>query len=89
MQNFPFLDTQAINPGICEICKSLIRGRNVNSVLCICVVPNLYIYVDIFSILKQGFLYSKGVYKYIHIGNEIPDFSHAFWRVIDHHCSRG
>ena len=83
MQKFPFLDTQAINPGICEICKSLIRGRNVNSVQCICVVPNLYIYVDIFSISKQGFLYSnsKGVYKYIHLGNEIPDFSHAFLRV--------
>ena len=52
MQKFPFLDTQAINPGICEICKSLIRGRNVNSVQCICVVPNLYIYVDIFFHFK-------------------------------------
>ena len=85
MQKFPFLDTQAINPGICEICKSLIRGRNVNSVLYAYVLYLIFIYTWIFfSILKQGFLYSnsKGVYKYIHLGNEIPDFSHAFLRVI-------
>ena len=84
MQKFPFLDTQAINPGICEICKSLIRGRNVNSVLCIAYVLYLiFIYTWIFFPFQNKDFYIRKAFTntYIHLGNEIPDFSHAFLRV--------